>query len=222
VKREGRIAAFFDFDGTLIRGESGKYGFKFLREKGFKMSLPFLLKAFSYYGLYKLNRITEAEMSDILLNFYRGRREEEFEQYLPEFYHRYIEKDLSPVIMERIEYHRKQGHLLVIASASLCYFMNYVKDRLSFDYALCTELEKDENGVLTGRPLENICIGEFKRRCVERFASEHGVDLSLSYGYGNHHNDIEFLSIVGHPVVVNPTKILENYARQRGWEIVRG
>ncbi len=214
------IAAFFDFDGTLIQGESGKYGFKFLREKGFKMPLSFLAKAIFYYALYKMEKITEVEMSDLLLGFYKGKKENDFKEYLPEFFDKYIKPDLSPALLERIKFHRDNGHLLVIASASLCYFMNYVKEKLNFDYALCTELEKDEKGILTGRPAGSICIGEHKKRCVEEFARKYGVDLKESYGYGNHHTDIPFLELVGHPVVVNPTKGLKEYALPKGWEII--
>ncbi len=214
------IAAFFDFDGTLIVGESGKYGFKFLREKGYKLSLPFLAKAMYYYFLYKMERITEEEMSDLLFGFYRGKREEEFLRHVPEFFERYIAPDLSPQLLQRIEFHRREGHLLVIASASLCYFMRYVKDKLGFDHVLCTDLEKDPHGSFTGRPVGSICIGEHKRRCVEDFARRHAVDLKESYGYGNHHTDIPFLEIVGHPIVVNPTRNLKEYAEQKGWEII--
>jgi FMN phosphatase YigB (HAD superfamily) len=79
-KKASNIAAFFDFDGTLIRGESGKYGFKYLREKGFKVHPLFMIKALYYYIQYKREKITEVEMSDLLLRFYKGRREEEFQK----------------------------------------------------------------------------------------------------------------------------------------------
>ena len=220
TRRKSRTAAFFDFDGTLIQGESGKYGFNFLREKGFKLPLPFMIKALFYYIQYKREKITEEEMSDVLLIFYKGHSVDEFRKHVPEFYEKYIKNDISPKIKERIDFHRRRGDILVIASASLCYFMEYVKEQLGFDDMLCTHLETDLNNVFTGRAVDGICIREKKKKCVLDFAREHDINLENSYGYGNHHTDIPFLEVVGHPVVVNPTKMLREYALEKGWEIL--
>lgn len=220
TRENSKTAAFFDFDGTLIRGESGKYGFNFLREKGFKVPLPFMIKALFYYIQYKREKITEEEMSDVLLIFYKGHTVDEFKKHVPEFYEKYIKNDISQKIVDRIEFHRKKGDLLVIASASLCYFMEYVKEQLKFDDMLCTRLETDEKGVFTGRAAGGICIRDKKKQCVVEYATTHNVDLSRSFGYGNHHTDIPFLEVVGHPVAVNPTKTLREYALEKGWEIL--
>lgn len=215
-------AAFFDFDGTIIRGESSKYGTNFLFKKGLKVSPSFILKTFYYYLLYKTDIISEENMTNLLLSFYKGKKLNFFTEVVPEFYEEYIIDDLFPKIVEITKEHKKNGRITVIASASLCYFMEYIKERLDFDYALCTELKVDHKGILTGESADGICIGEKKKNCVIQFSKKYNINLSESFGYGNHHKDIPFLEIVGHPVAVNPNRKLKETAYKNGWDIIKG
>jgi phosphoserine phosphatase len=46
-------------------------------------------------------------------------------------------------------------------------------------------------------------------------------DLNDSYAYADDFNDLPLLSLVGHPVAVNPDPKLYKLAVKRGWEIIR-
>ena len=49
---------------------------------------------------------------------------------------------------------------------------------------------------------------------------EQGQTLQDSWFYSDSHNDLPLLSIVDHPVAVNPDDILRREAQQRGWQIL--
>jgi hypothetical protein len=45
------------------------------------------------------------------------------------------------------------------------------------------------------------------------------LDLSRCAAYSDSTNDLPMLSLVGHPVAVNPDSDLKHVAREKGWEI---
>jgi hypothetical protein len=45
-----------------------------------------------------------------------------------------------------------------------------------------------------------------------------GIDLAASYAYSDSYTDVPMLEAVGHPVVVNPDRVLARLARDRDWE----
>ena len=83
---------------------------------------------------------------------------------------------------------------------------------------VCTHLVS-EDGRLTGEVMPPVCYGPGKVVWGERFAAEHGVDLSASYFYTDSISDLPLLERVGQPVAVNPDPRLRRLARKRGWPI---
>ena len=61
--------------------------------------------------------------------------------------------------------------------------------------------------------------GPYKAVAMERLAEEHGFLLSESYAYSDSYTDLPMLEAVGHPVVVNPDRVLAKLAKERGWQI---
>ncbi len=74
-------------------------------------------------------------------------------------------------------------------------------------------------GAYTGEVSAEHPYGEEKAALACRFAREHGVDLSRSYGYADHHSDAPFLRLFGYPVCVNPTPRLRTLAAAAGWAV---
>ncbi|EQD52707.1 HAD-superfamily subfamily IB hydrolase, partial [mine drainage metagenome] len=52
-------------------------------------------------------------------------------------------------------------------------------------------------------------------------AQREGIDLDESYAYSDSYTDLPMLEAVGHPVAVNPDRVLARYAREHGYEIAR-
>jgi phosphoserine phosphatase len=66
-----------------------------------------------------------------------------------------------------------------------------------------------------------VCYGRGKAYWAERFAAEHGVDLTRSYFYTDSITDLPVLDRVGHPRVVHPDPRLRRLAQRRGWQVLR-
>ncbi len=212
-------AAFFDFDNTLLAGDSGKIGVKYLFERK-EISLFFVLKVIMANELFKRRLITSKQMVGYVMKLYHGRALHEFEEGVVEFYQTLIKPSLSYKMLEKLEYHRNQGHRLVLLSASIRYMLTHVYNDLNFDDLLCTDLEVGSNGLLTGKAQGKICQGQAKAEAAIKLAKEQNIDLKNSYAYGDHHSDISILSLVGNPTAVGPTSKLRQHAKENNWPII--
>jgi len=214
-----KVAAFFDFDQTLIEVETGRMAMEWMRDN--RMILPgFMLRVLTANVLYKLGLLSEERMVRVMLTFYKGKKLEDFRKGSEKFYREYLQPYLAPAILSRVEFHRERGHLLVLISASLRYLLEPVMNDLGFDVLLCTDLEEGENGLLTGRPIWPVCIKDHKKSVTLKIAREYGLNLEQAYAYGDSHSDLPLLELVGHPHAVEPSPLLEKIARQREWPIL--
>ena len=62
--------------------------------------------------------------------------------------------------------------------------------------------------------------GPFKAEAIDALAAERGIDLAASYAYTDSYTDLPMLEAVGHPVAVNPDRVLSRYAREHDYEIL--
>jgi HAD superfamily hydrolase (TIGR01490 family) len=127
--------------------------------------------------------------------------------------------------LQRIVWHRAQGHRLFIVSGTLGSLARVVAWRLSAlvsaEIAVrATELEVAPGGarIWTGRVRGEHTSGAAKLRAVTELAARHGIDLARSYAYGDSAGDLQMLEAVGYGVAVNPTRRLARVAREHGWQ----
>ena len=213
------VAAFFDFDQTLLEVESGHMGIRMLRERGM-LPAGYFLKVWLANVFYRWQWLSEAGMARVLLTYYRRRRLSDFEATAEDFYLAYLKPRLAPRILARVEEHRRAGHLLVLISGSVRYMLEPVVRDLCFDRLYCTELEEGPDGLLTGRSRGAICVDRTKQVYARQYAMEAAVDLAASFAYGNHPADLPMLEAVGHPYVVEPNRALARVAAQRDWPVL--
>lgn len=217
---KSQIAAFFDFDKTLLEVESGRLGIQWLRDR--RMLPPgYILKIQLANFFYKRRLLSEERMVRILLTFYKERRFLDFQKGAENFYREYLKPHLAPRILSRVRFHKKEGHRLILISGSVRYMLEPVIKDLEFDYLLCTNLEVGPDGRMTGKPKGLVCVDHNKKKLTLTLAESIGLDLANSFAYGNHQSDLPLLEIVGHPHAVEPTDILKKVARQRSWPILR-
>ena len=134
-----------------------------------------------------------------------------------------MEEVLRPLLyagaLDLLERHRARGERAYIVSASLYEIVAHVADDLGFDGAVGSTCEIVD-GIYTGVSL-TACYGPHKAEAVRGLAAREGIDLAASTGYSDSASDLEFLEVVGHPVVVNPDRKLRRIAEARGWPVVR-
>lgn len=215
-----RIAAFFDFDETLLEVESGRLGIQWLRDRR-QIPFGYILKIFAANFFYQRRLLSDERMVRLLLTFYRNKRLADFQKGAENFYKVYLKPHLAPGILTRVHFHKNQGHLLVLISGSVRYLLEPVVRDLEFDHLLCTDLEVLNNGRMTGKPQGPVCVDQNKKELTLKLAQKLGLDLEKSYAYGNHHSDLPLLETVGNPHVVEPTAELAKVAARRFWPVLR-
>ena len=215
---KSNTAAFFDFDETIIDINSSKVGFKWLYENKL-LSKWFIIKVIITGLLYEANLISEKRMADGMVIFYKDKKLSFFADRAEEFYNDLLKPHLIPKVVDKINYHKEKGHILVLVSGSIRYYLEPVAKELGFDHLVCTELEEGANGLLTGKPKGQICLGKNKQLMTEKLVDELNISLDDSYAYGNSQADIELLRMVGNPTAVNPNKQLRKIALQKNWPI---
>ena len=219
MQPKSNIAAFFDFDDTLIDINSSKIGFKWLREN--KMLTKWYLFKITFFGiLHKANLISEKQLANFLITFYEGKNLAEFATQADKFYIDLLKPHLVPNIVQKLENHKKQGHIIVMVSGSIRYYLEPAAKDLGIHHIICTDLEEGRDGLLTGKPIGKICIGDYKRELTLKLVEELNIDLKNSYAYGDNQSDIPLLKLVGNPVAVEPTPKLEKHAKRNNWTIL--
>ncbi|MBI5525691.1 MAG: HAD-IB family hydrolase [Deltaproteobacteria bacterium] len=215
----GRIAAFFDFDNTLLAGDSAKIGFKYLWGRG-DVGAWFIARIMARNFFYKRNLYSPERISRFALTFYAGRDITEYKAGAREYYETMLKPHIAPKVRERLDRHKGEGHVTALVTASVRYMLEPVVADLGMDHLLCTDLEMGPDGRPTGRPVEPICVCAGKVAHAKRLAEEQGIDLKKSYAYSDHHSDLPLLELVGHPVCVEPNRPLRKIATARGWEVL--
>lgn len=131
----------------------------------------------------------KAEVLDQLMG---GRDADDVDDTAHAFAREVVARHLRAEAVERADWHRTQGHRLVIVSASLANYLRPIAAHLRFDAVLATELEVGVDGRLTGRmDGENVRGPEKARRLDEWIALELPGAAPFVWAYGDSSGDKE-------------------------------
>ncbi len=189
--------AAFDFDGTLLAGDS--FLPFLIRARGRRPVLgagPALLRAL---GSQRDRDAAKAVLVHRLLQGYPAREL----AALGEAYSHELLGRLRPSMAERVAWHRQRGHRLVLVSASLDTYLAPLGSRLGFDAVLATGLEIGADGLLTGRLQGANCRGREKEARLRAWltATFDGAVPEV-WAYGDSAGDRELLAMADHRVFV--------------------
>ena len=216
---QGRIAAFFDVDHTLLDVNSGRSWLRHAWRTG-KVRPIRALQAVGWLIRYRLALLDLESVSARVALDYKGVRVADIDAEVREWFYRDIVQHVCVEGREHVADHLQRGHIVTLLTSGTRFSATPLAEMLKVPHVLCTDIETID-GVITGRHIAPACAGPGKVVHAERFAAEHGVDLARSYFYTDSFSDLPMLERVGHPRVVNPDPRLRQRARVRGWEIER-
>jgi putative phosphoserine phosphatase / 1-acylglycerol-3-phosphate O-acyltransferase len=213
------IAAFFDFDGTLIDGYSATAYFtdRFRRRE---MRLD---EAVDIVRVLWRGDMNEREFADLISKAVAElarHPEPEVAELWSRLFKEKIARLLFPEAWSLVKAHQKMGHTVAIATSATRYQAAPIAEELGIEHLLCTRATV-RGGRLTGGVEGAPLWGAGKAAAVCDFAKQHGIVLSRSYGYANGNEDIAFLNTVGHATAVNPKPALIAAADREGWTVSR-
>lgn len=202
----GRALACFDFDGTMIRGDSIVAYLRFAYGWG-ALSRKEYAAAGGHTAAYFLGLETGDQVKTHALRFWGRLSPAEREKLDAAFARETLLPRIYPQAKQCWEEHRAAGRIMLLVSASTDNYMRFVAEALQADALLCTRLLP--NGSVTGN-----CRGEEKVRRIRAWIEEEAVDADLgaSFAYGDSAGDLPMLALTGHPTQVNPKKRLEKAA----------
>lgn len=213
----GKPAALFDFDKTLLHGESLSLFLQFTSRR-YRRALLDFPRLGLWMAPYAVGATTKEKMKTRVFRVLRHVPEEERPALVAEFVETVLKPRLYPAGLEVVGNHREQGHTLVLASASCDVYMEPVRDLLKFDVQVSTRTQPagpDCAPVVVGAN----CYGQEKVRRLAELEFFHNTDWAASCAYSDHPSDLPMLLLCGRPVAANPNRALRKMATSEGWKI---
>lgn len=213
-------AAFFDVDNTVVVGASIYHFAKGLAGRKFFHWRDLVRFAIRQARL-RLRGEVHRDMSharESALAFIAGKNVAELVALGEQIYDEEIADRLWIGTVNLARGHLDAGEQVWLVTATPVELATIIARRLELTGALGTIAESND-GVYTGHLLGEVLHGESKADAVRALAEQEGLDLTRCSAYSDSINDIPLLSLVGHPVAVNPDSALRDEAKARGWEI---
>ena len=199
----GRRIAAFDFDGTLTKRDT---------------LLPFLVHACGATTVARavsrvaptaararLGRLEgelhhrDATKVALLRQLFRGREAAWLHDQAAGFAETLLAR-FRPDMVERVAWHRAEGHELVIVSAGLAAYLVPFAAAEGFDHVIAVELAEGDDGRLTGELVGPNVRGPEKAVRLQAWLD--GDEPEHLWAYGNSSGDTELLAVADSPMWV--------------------
>jgi HAD superfamily hydrolase (TIGR01490 family) len=215
-------AAFFDVDNTLVCGSSSILFGKVAFTGGTIKRRDIWRFAFEQMMFIRRGEKNSkmADIQDRALSLTKGHSVDELLGLIDVVFEKEIKPRLWPQAVAAAQQHLAEGREVWLITAAPIELAEVIARHIGATGALGT-LVGHKDGVLTGELVGDPLHGKSKRKAAKKLAKERHISLKRSYAYSDSVNDLPLLSLVGHPVAVNPDKQLKRYADAAGWEIVR-
>ena len=221
MKNNGQSAAFYDLEGTLVSTNLvHTLAFYSRRQQGLLKTIKKTVGTFAKLPLFG---VTDLYSRNVFNEFFFKSYEGESEDRLRYFSEELFEDVLKPAIFdgtpELIAASKKVGQKQIVITGALDFTIDRLCKYLGVDEFVSNRLEF-VNGYATGRILPPVMASATKAKWMREYSEKNNINLSESYAYSDSISDLPMLSIVGHPVAVNPDFRLKQTATQHDWAIL--
>ena len=221
VPPDPSAAAFFDVDNTMMQGASIYHFARGLAARDFftwRDLAQFAVKQVSFRikGVEDPAHMEEAK--EAALAFVAGHEVDEVVRLGEEIYDELMAGRIWSGTRALAQLHLDAGQRVWLVTAAPAELASLIARRLGLTGALGTVAES-RDGIYTGRLVGEPLHGPAKAEAIRALADREGLDLTRCSAYSDSVNDLPMLSLVGHPVAVNPDAQLRRHARANDWEI---
>lgn len=209
--------AVFDVDRTLlVKTSAEEQLIRFLRQRK-------MLPLFNFVrGLFMVIRKLPRGMEEVIQRksiYLSGLDVKDIQSLLPEFVANYLQPCLSPSVLEYVRMLKDKAYEIILISGSLDFLVHCLVVHLGADGGVGSKMEI-RDGKFTGRIVGIHPYYYGKVMALQKYLEGREIDYLQSYSFGDSWRDIPLLSLFGHPVVVNPGRIMKKKAQERGWKII--
>jgi len=215
--------AIYDMDRTItVRGTYTPFLFHMvLKHAAWRLIfLPILPFGFAAYLLKLIDRKTLKTFNQ---RFLLGRpNRNTIQPSIENYAEKVLQRNSYAKAIEQIEFDRKEGRQLVLATASYELYVDAIAEKLGFDDVIGTRLTIDKDGRVLPQIMGENCYDEAKLDRIKAFLEEQNIDRSSIHirAYSDHVSDAPMLEFADEAVATTPSPALRKIAAQRGWEIV--
>ena len=210
----------FDLDNTLLAGDSDFEWAQFLIEQGVLDREAYEARNQEFYDQYKAGVLDIHKFLDFQLKpLSRHPR-----AVLDAWHREFMSRKILPMIRSaaRALVARHAADLRVVISATNTFVTRPIAAEFGIRELIATEPEERE-GEFTGGVCGIPCFREGKVRRLDDWLAARGQALtsfSESWFYSDSLNDLPLLSLVTHPVAVDPDETLRAHAGKHGWPVI--
>ena len=211
--------ALFDLDNTLIAGDSDHLWGDYLVTRGVIDAEGYKATNDRFYEDYLAGQLDIAAYLRFALSVLGDHPLSTLQQWQADFMRDEVAPIMLPKAAALLDEHRKKGHTLVIITATNDFVTRPIAEALGVEHLIAT-MAAIENGRYTGDFVGTPCYREGKVTRLEAWLAETGHDLEGAWFYSDSRNDLPLLSLVSHPVAVDPDPVLKGEAESRGWPVI--
>ena len=202
--------AVFDFDGTVISGQSGLLFSAYLLRRHLS-SIARTLKLVWWGVRYEL---VVGALTQYSVEFANA--------VMHDFHREVIEGMYRPQALEEVRRRQAEGCCVLLVSATFEPIAELAAEKLGVDAFLATKMQVGADGHYTSKVDGPVIEGAQKLAsatewCNRRFGQG---NWEIAYAYGDHYSDATLLAAAKTPCAVCPGPTLARLANKRGWAIV--
>jgi len=212
----------FDLDNTLLAGDSDYEWGQFLVDRGVLERDEYEAQNQAFYEQYKAGVLDIHEYLGFALGPLARHTPEDLARWHADFMDTRIRPMMAAPARALVRRHLEAGDLCAVITATNSFVTAPIAREFGIPHLLATEPEQVD-GLFTGKVAGTPCFREGKIVRLHQWLGGLGralADFEASTFYSDSLNDMPLLSIVTHPVAVDPDETLAAEAATRGWPAI--
>ncbi len=213
----------FDLDGTLIETDSDHAFGEFMVAIGWVDGDAFRRRNDTFYEDYQSARLDIDAYIEFATAPWRNRPAAQALAMRERFMREIMRPAIDERALDLVRRHQGAGDRVAIITATNEFITRPIADAFGVADLIAVELERDDNGRVTGAVRGVPSFREGKIMRVEQWLASQGLrqaDFDRITVYSDSTNDLPLLEWATHPVATNPAAALAAVALERGWPLL--
>lgn len=212
------MLAVFDLDETLIRGDSSQLFTHYLRAEGIDATVDAEAKDRAFMAAYHAGELDLEDYMRFSLAPLKGWRRSDVSELVARFVADVIAPRVLPTGQQRVEWHKDQGHEVLIISATGDHLVPPIARQLGIGEGIGVQVEWQDDA-LTGDIGQRRPFRDGKVVALNQWLADQSTTPERVWFYSDSHNDLPLLRYVDHPVAINPDPVLLAHAQAHNWPV---
>ena len=215
-------AAFYDVEGTLMKANVlHPYAYYALNVPSLLDRARRVVKLGASLPMYALaDRKGRKYFNDMFYQSYKGMGEDRLAVLGEEIFEKWLRSKIFNDMRSLMKTSRAEGYRQILITGAIAQITAPLATALEVDDWTANHLEFDSEGYATGNLVPPVMAGPDKAKWIREYAHKEGLDLTQCRAYADSASDIPMLTVVGHPIAVNPDAQLKATADAHNWPIL--